>query len=252
MDPSLGMDLQTMDRLLAECQSTVQGKYLCHNDSENSLQWMIATSARIFFVNLPLLIYEPVLSHTSRPFLPQEIRHRLVSASNEMILCSHDLETRRAVHRRGRWFCTYLHWYAVTLLLENLADDLGCAEDSQQLWTAIEVAQTYLGSTSMDRGSSRLWQSLAMDVARAQEKRGSQNLHPSMQSKTSHMELAMQPTLAAQLSSEQDLERWSGTELLPMNTSPRVNRPVSVDVGTTAFTNQGTDDWLDDILWTEL
>ncbi|KAI9163992.1 FAD-dependent monooxygenase fsr3 [Paramyrothecium foliicola] len=243
------IDLQTMEDILAECRSTVQEKYLRYNSGDGPLQWMIAASTRMFFAKTSLLMYEPVLPHTSRSSLPRTVKNRLVAASLEIVQCAHDLETKTALNRRGRWFCTYPYWYAVTLILENLPPD---AENSERYWTAIEIAQGYVASASMNRRNSRPWQLLARAIRRAQEKRRLSSSGTPTQQETSYLETVEDSAVAEDPPLEQAPVPWPGTAFSSMESHLESTWPLSVDVTETSYANFDTDEWLNEVLQREL
>ncbi|KAI1765639.1 fungal-specific transcription factor domain-containing protein [Hypoxylon sp. FL1150] len=107
------------DAMLMECYERIEKKYLkfCGDKDTDVLHWVAAMIARLIMAKMSLLIYQPMLLHSTGQELAPDIRHRLFMASLEIVEYTKVLNSEPRC-RQWRWlFQTYMQWHAVAYLL---------------------------------------------------------------------------------------------------------------------------------------
>ncbi|KAI1384350.1 fungal-specific transcription factor domain-containing protein [Hypoxylon trugodes] len=107
------------EKMLLECYERIEKKYLksCGDKDSDVLHWVAAMIARLIMAKMSLLIYQPMLLHSTGQELASDIRHRLFMASLEVVEYTKVLNSEPKC-RQWRWlFQTYAQWHAVAYLL---------------------------------------------------------------------------------------------------------------------------------------
>ncbi|KAI0383663.1 fungal-specific transcription factor domain-containing protein [Hypomontagnella monticulosa] len=107
------------DEMLLECYERIERKYLktCGDKDTDLLHWVAAMIARLIMAKMSLIIYQPMMLHSTGRELPMEIRNRLFMASLEVVEYTKVLNSEPKC-RQWRWlFQTYAQWHAVAYLL---------------------------------------------------------------------------------------------------------------------------------------
>ncbi|KAI1138012.1 fungal-specific transcription factor domain-containing protein [Hypoxylon sp. FL0543] len=129
------------DKMLLACYERIEKKYLksCGDKDTDLLHWVAAMIARLIIAKMSLIIYQPMLLHSTGQELNKEIRHRLFMASLEVVEYTKVLNSEPRC-RQWRWlFQTYAQWHAVAYLL---------LETCRLPWTAsLERAWIVLNAT---------------------------------------------------------------------------------------------------------
>ncbi|KAI1804254.1 fungal-specific transcription factor domain-containing protein [Daldinia bambusicola] len=106
-------------KMLHECYERIETKYLksCGDKDTDVLHWVAAMISRLIMAKMSLIIYQPMLLHSSAEGVSKEIRHRLFMASLEVVEYTRVLNSEPRC-RQWRWlFQTYAQWHAVAYLL---------------------------------------------------------------------------------------------------------------------------------------
>ncbi|EEU34515.1 uncharacterized protein NECHADRAFT_88015 [Fusarium vanettenii 77-13-4] len=154
-----------MEELVAKRKVQIQERYLQHC-SDNGLEWLTATNAKLFLAATSLLIYHPVLSSKLRFSVSNDVRDHLVAACVETIECLHVLETMSPPHRRGWIFGTYLHWHATAFILESLYLRRYKADVARRSWNALGLVSSLCTTSLGDLRTRGPWSALAKLVER--------------------------------------------------------------------------------------
>ncbi|KAI0895371.1 fungal-specific transcription factor domain-containing protein [Annulohypoxylon nitens] len=107
------------DDMLLECYERIEKKYLktCGDKDVDLLHWVAAMIARLIMAKMRLIIYQPMLLHSTGQALNKDVRHRLFMASLEVVEYTKVLNLEPRC-QQWRWlFQTYAQWHAVAYLL---------------------------------------------------------------------------------------------------------------------------------------
>ncbi|KAI0879823.1 fungal-specific transcription factor domain-containing protein [Annulohypoxylon maeteangense] len=107
------------DNMLLECYERIEKKYLktCGDKDVDVLHWVAAMIARLIMAKMRLIIYQPMLLHSTGQALNKDVRHRLFMASLEVVEYTKVLNLEPRC-QQWRWlFQTYAQWHAVAYLL---------------------------------------------------------------------------------------------------------------------------------------
>ncbi|KAI1205595.1 fungal-specific transcription factor domain-containing protein [Annulohypoxylon truncatum] len=107
------------DDMLLECYERIEKKYLktCGDKDVDVLHWVAAMIARLIMAKMRLIIYQPMLHHSTGQALDKDVRHRLFMASLEVVEFTKVLNMEPRC-QQWRWlFQTYAQWHAVAYLL---------------------------------------------------------------------------------------------------------------------------------------
>lgn len=159
-----------MEQMTVECKGILNERFLRYCIHGDALQWMTVATANLFFAQILLLIYEPVLLSTPISLMPQTIRDRLLIASIETIEHSHAFESKSSSYLRGWCFRTYLHWIAITLILETLYHKPSEPSITQRSWNAIHLAESYMCISLTSRREDKQWHKLVSVIKKTKQK----------------------------------------------------------------------------------
>ncbi|CAH0050943.1 unnamed protein product [Clonostachys solani] len=169
--PSSGLDWDDMERIAATYKKNVEEKYLHNCVDDDYFQWLTALNTRLFFAKVPLLFHHPALSSDARSTLSPAVRDRLLTASIETLECSYAVVTISTSLRWSRLFRTYIHWHAISIILEELCLRSNATEIAQRAWKAIELALGCWGSFPSSQQADELWKPLIKLMRTAKKRR---------------------------------------------------------------------------------
>ncbi|KAI0839339.1 fungal-specific transcription factor domain-containing protein [Hypoxylon sp. FL0890] len=158
------------DEMLLACYERIEKKYLksCGDKDTDVLHWVAAMIARLIIAKMSLIIYQPMLLHSTGQELNKDIRHRLFMASLEVVEYTKVLNSEPKC-RQWRWlFQTYAQWHAVAYLL---------LETCRLPWTAsLERAWIVLNATfqtpdAAERAKPGVWVPLRKLMGQARRHR---------------------------------------------------------------------------------
>ncbi|KAI2467063.1 fungal-specific transcription factor domain-containing protein [Annulohypoxylon bovei var. microspora] len=158
------------DEMLLECYERIEKQYLktCGDKDADVLHWVAAMIARLIMAKMSLIIYQPMLLHSTGKELNKDVRHRLFMASLEVVEYTKVLNSEQRC-RQWRWlFQTYAQWHAVAYLL---------LETCRLPWTAsLERAWIVLNATfqtpdAAERARPGVWVPLRKLMAQARRHR---------------------------------------------------------------------------------
>ncbi|OTA90716.1 hypothetical protein M434DRAFT_397806 [Hypoxylon sp. CO27-5] len=158
------------DEMLLACYERIEKKYLksCGDKDTDVLHWVAAMIARLIMAKMSLIIYQPMLLHSTGQELNGDIRHRLFMASLEVVEYTKVLNSEPRC-RQWRWlFQTYAQWHAVAYLL---------LETCRLPWTAsLERAWIVLNATfqtpdAAERAKPGVWVPLRKLMGQARRHR---------------------------------------------------------------------------------
>ena len=121
------------------CQERLEKLCLRHSDLTDPFQWYIAAISRIVLIKMWLVAYQPHLRRNNCIILPEKTKDRLFIAAIEnleyWLLLNSDKRTSR-----WAWLCeTYVQWYALTFLLQELCTRTQ-GEIVDRAWIAVNAA----------------------------------------------------------------------------------------------------------------
>lgn len=157
---------QERDEMLLECYERIEKKYLksCGDKDTDVLHWVAAMIARLIMSKMSLIIYQPMLLHSTGQELTQDIRHRLFMASLEVVEYTKVLNTEPKC-RQWRWlFQTYAQWHAVAYLLLEVCR-LPWTASLERAWIVLNA--TFQTSDAAERAKPGVWVPLRKLMGRA-------------------------------------------------------------------------------------
>ncbi|KAI5865687.1 fungal-specific transcription factor domain-containing protein [Durotheca rogersii] len=161
---------QERDAMLLECYERIEKKYLrtCGDKDSDLLHWVAAMIARLIMAKLRLIIYQPVLLHSTGQEINQDIRHRLFMASLEVVEYTKVLNTEPRC-RQWRWlFQTYAQWHAVAYLLLEVCR-LPWSASLERAWVVLNA--TFQTPDAAERARPGVWVPLRKLMGQARRRR---------------------------------------------------------------------------------
>ncbi|KAH8592662.1 fungal-specific transcription factor domain-containing protein [Bisporella sp. PMI_857] len=163
--------LEEKELMAAECARNMEEKYLKYCSDDEPLQWLIATSARLFFAKIPLIIYHPVLFSDLTYPLSQDIKDRLFLASIQTLEYSYMLERESTSQCWGWLFHTYIQWHAIAFILRELPRRPNKTETTQRACDSLDLGFNYWDEISRDGKYALLWAPLKKLIITTRTKR---------------------------------------------------------------------------------
>ncbi|EKG10548.1 hypothetical protein MPH_12406 [Macrophomina phaseolina MS6] len=227
--PTPSSDWDDMVQTAALCKSEIESKYLKNCAAGDSFQLFTTLNTRLFFAEVPLLGYDPILYSDFRPTLPSSAISRLFAASIEAIECSYNVISLSTLPRWARLFRTYVNWHAISIILEELCLQPNETDLAQRGWNAIELALTCCSLSRPSQKQDVSWKSLVKLMRKAKRRReASQPLSARKRAETgselSNLNMAM-PDIWP-MSDTGTLSLWSAEFLYES-----VGRGMSIDLG---------------------
>jgi hypothetical protein len=165
---SAPMNFEDRERMVQETSDYLEKQYLQYCVHSGSIEWTVATIARLGIHTTSLRIYQP-LTHPGRASdLPPSTKDRLLMASIETVEYVRTLESEPTSNRVSWLWQTYTHWHAVAYMLTELAyRPPSLVVD--RAWRAVFIFRDTAGVNSSRTGM--LWQPLRKLMAKAMQKR---------------------------------------------------------------------------------
>lgn len=175
-DSKHALDQEDMQQMTAICRTKLEEEYMQNCVDDHSFHRFTALTTQLFFAEAPLLIYHHALSSGSID-LSAAAKDRLLNASIETIQCSHELVTTWEWPRWAGQPCSYVHWHAISIIIEELCARSDRTEIAQKAWNAIDLAIGCWGSLTQQQ--DELWKPLIRLARKARKKRVAiESLHP--------------------------------------------------------------------------
>ncbi|OTB02666.1 hypothetical protein M426DRAFT_61704, partial [Hypoxylon sp. CI-4A] len=147
---------QERDEMLLECYERIERKYLksCGDKDMDVLHWVAAMIARLIMAKMSLMIYQPMLLHSTGQELNKDVRHRLFMASLEVVEYTKVLNSEPKC-RQWRWlFQTYAQWHAVAYLLLEVCR-LPWTASLERAWIVLNA--TFQTPDAAERARPGVW-----------------------------------------------------------------------------------------------
>ncbi|KAI4865526.1 fungal-specific transcription factor domain-containing protein [Hypoxylon rubiginosum] len=158
------------DEMLLECYERIEKKYLksCGDKDTDVLHWVAAMIARLIMAKMSLIIYQPMLLHSTGQELAKGIRHRLFMASLEVVEYTKVLNSEPRC-RQWRWlFQTYAQWHAVAYLLLEVCR-LPWTASLERAWIVLNA--TFQTPDAAERARPGVWVPLRKLMGQARRHR---------------------------------------------------------------------------------
>ncbi|KAH8894643.1 hypothetical protein GQ53DRAFT_591161, partial [Thozetella sp. PMI_491] len=155
----------------ALCQNEVESKYLTNCADDESFQLYTTLTTRLFFAEVPLLVYIPILSSDCQATLPPSVVDQMIAASIEAIECSYAVISLSTSPRWGKLFLTFVNWHAIVIILEELCSRSNKTDLAQKGWNAIELAFACWGSAPPSHKLDGPWEPLMKLMRKAKRRR---------------------------------------------------------------------------------
>lgn len=158
------------DEMLMECYERIEKKYLksCGDKDTDVLHWVAAMIARLIMAKMSLIIYQPMLLHSTGQELASGIRHRLFMASLEVVEYTKILNSELRC-RQWRWlFQTYAQWHAVAYLLLEVCR-LPWTASLERAWIVLNA--TFQTPDAAERARPGVWVPLRKLMGQARRHR---------------------------------------------------------------------------------
>ncbi|XXH06184.1 hypothetical protein Hte_012630 [Hypoxylon texense] len=158
------------DEMLLECYERIEKKYLksCGDKDTDVLHWVAAMIARLIMAKMSLIIYQPMLLHSTGQELATGIRHRLFMASLEVVEYTKVLNSEPRC-RQWRWlFQTYAQWHAVAYLLLEVCR-LPWTASLERAWIVLNA--TFQTPDAAERARPGVWVPLRKLMVQARRHR---------------------------------------------------------------------------------
>lgn len=160
-----------MEEAAALCKNKIESTFLRDCTSEDSFQRFTTLNTRLFFAEVPLLMYDSVSLSDFRTTLSARAVVGLLAASIEAISCAHDIVSLSTSSCWGKLFLTHANWHAISIILEELCLHSNKTDIAQKRWGAIEVALACCGSHPWPQTANGLWKSLIELMRKAKRMR---------------------------------------------------------------------------------
>ncbi|KAL7620876.1 hypothetical protein AAE478_009874 [Parahypoxylon ruwenzoriense] len=161
---------QERDEMLLECYERIEKKYLksCGDKDTDVLHWVAAMIARLIMAKMSLIIYQPMLLHSTGQEIDKDVRHRLFMASLEVVEYTKVLNTELRC-RQWRWlFQTYAQWHAVAYLLLEVCR-LPWSASLERAWMVLNA--TFQTPDAAERARPGVWVPLRKLMGQARRHR---------------------------------------------------------------------------------
>ncbi|KAI1374349.1 fungal-specific transcription factor domain-containing protein [Hypoxylon crocopeplum] len=158
------------DKMLLECYERIEKKYLksCGDKDADVLHWVAAMIARLIMAKMSLIIYQPMLLHSTGQELNKDFRHRLFMASLEVVEYTKVLNSEPKC-RQWRWlFQTYAQWHAVAYLLLEVCR-LPWTASLERAWIVLNA--TFGTPDAAERAKPGVWVPLRKLMGQARRHR---------------------------------------------------------------------------------
>ncbi|KAI0170020.1 fungal-specific transcription factor domain-containing protein [Hypoxylon sp. FL1284] len=158
------------DAMLLECYERIEKKYLksCGDKDSDLLHWVAAMIARLIMAKMSLIIYQPMMLHSTGQEIASDIRYRLFMASLEVVEYTKVLNSEPRC-RPWRWlFQTYAQWHAVAYLLLEVCR-LPWTPSLERAWIVLNA--TFETHDAAERARPGVWVPLRKLMGRAKRHR---------------------------------------------------------------------------------
>lgn len=153
------------------CKSEIQSKYLENCTAGDSFHLFTTLNTQLFFAQVPLLNYDPVLCSDCQTTLPPSAVGHLFEASIEAINCSYAIISLSTSLRWTKLFRTYINRHAISIILEELCLRTNETDLEQKGWNAIGLALACCSPSASSQKQDVSWKLLVKLMREAERRR---------------------------------------------------------------------------------
>ncbi|KAL8943689.1 MAG: hypothetical protein Q9216_000888 [Gyalolechia sp. 2 TL-2023] len=169
------LNQEEKERLVIECHTRLESKYLRFCDPSMPLSWATSVVARMIMARMWLVVHKPLQRQEGELSPPNADRQKLLLTATEVIEYAHILETEKCAEKWRWFFSTWHQWYALALALAELCHQTqGPAVD--RAWNAVDSVFEAWSERVADSRTGGLWRPIKILRNKARNARDGMNV----------------------------------------------------------------------------